>query len=73
MSSVPIPFVDESVDTSDGVTGVAMTLVMVIVGFAILSWARGVGGYVAEEANEQISGLIGVDPTSGDSNGGDLL
>jgi hypothetical protein len=73
MAEVPIPFVDEDVDTDEGVSGVAMTVGLVIAGFAVLAWARGVGGYLASEANSTISNYLGVDPTSGESSGADLV
>jgi hypothetical protein len=43
-----------------------MTVGMVIVGFAILSWSQGVGGYLSQRANNFISNQLGVDPTSGE-------
>lgn len=73
MAEVPIPFVDREVDTDEGVTGAGMTVALVILGFALLAWARGVGDYLADEANSYVAGFLGVDPTSGDETGADLV
>lgn len=73
MPEVPIPFTDEEVDTDSGLRGVAMTVGMVIAGFAILSWSQGVGGYLSNKANSFISNQLGFDPTSGEDQGADLL
>jgi len=73
MTEVPIPFTDEEVDTDSGLRGVAMTIGMVIVGFAILSWSRGVGGYLSNKANSFVTNTLGFDPTSGEDSGADLL
>jgi hypothetical protein len=72
MAEVPIPFVDEDVDTDEGATGVLMTVGLVIAGFAVLAWARGVGGYLASEANSTLSNYLGIDPTSGQETGPDM-
>lgn len=73
MADIPIPFTDEEVDTGSGLRGVAMTLVMVIVGFAVFAWSRDVGGYLASEVNSFVADSLGVDPTSGEDSGADLL
>lgn len=70
MAEVPIPFTEEEVDTSSGARGVAMTLAAVIAGFAVLAWSRDVGGYVADRVNSFLTSLLGVDPTSGESDDG---
>lgn len=73
MPEVPIPFTDEEVDTGDGATSVGMTIALVIAGFALFAWARGVGGYVANQANSYISNALGFDPTSGENSGPEVL
>jgi hypothetical protein len=73
MEDIPIPFTNEEVDTSSGVRGVAMTLAMVIVGFAVFAWSQDVGGYLASQANSVVTSALGFDPTSGDDEGADLL
>lgn len=70
MAEVPIPFVEEDIDTDSGAQGILMTLGMVIAGFAILAWSQGVGEYVADEANSFVTSLLGFDPTSGEDEGG---
>ena len=72
MAEVPIPFVDEDLDTDDDATSLVLTVGAIILGFALFAWLRGVGNYVADQANSTISNIIGFDPTSGDStdNGG---
>jgi len=73
MPEVPIPFTDEEVDTSDDTSSILMTLVVVAAGFGLLAWLQGVGGMLANKANNYISELVGVDPTSGESSGVDLV
>ena len=73
MADISIPFTDEEVDTDSGLRGVAMTVAMVIVGFAVLSWSQGVGGYLANKANSFVTNTLGFDPTSGEDSGADLL
>jgi hypothetical protein len=73
MPEVPIPFTDEEVDTDDDTSSIVMTLVVVALGFGLLAWLQGVGGMLANKANNYISGLIGVDPTSGEDSGVDLV
>jgi hypothetical protein len=73
MADVPIPFVDENVDTDDGARGILTTLVVLIAGFAAFAWAQDVGGFVASKANSYISNLVGVDPTSGENTQEDPL
>lgn len=73
MSEVPIPFTSQNIDTDDDATGVAFTVGLLIVGFAIFAWARDTGGYVANWANRKLSSVIGVDPTSGEEAGADLV
>ena len=65
MPDIPIPFAGEEIDPSDDASGILMTLVVVMVGFAIFAWLQDVGGYLANRANNTISGLVGFDPTSG--------
>ncbi|GAB3315226.1 hypothetical protein [Haloplanus salinarum] len=67
MPEVPIPFTDQEVDTDDDASSIVMTLVVVAVGFAAFVWLRDVGGYLAQQANSTITNLVGIDPTSGDS------
>ena len=73
MPEVPIPFTDEEVDTSDDSKSIVMTLVAVAVGFGLLAWLQGVGGMLADKANSFISNQIGVDPTTGEDEGVDLV
>lgn len=73
MADIPIPFTGEEVDTDDGASDVAMTLGLVIAGFAVLAWAQGVGGYLANQANSYVTNLLGFDPTSGQESGADLV
>jgi hypothetical protein len=73
MAEVPIPFIDEEVDTDDGTKSVLMTLVLVAVGFAAFAWLQDVGGYMASQANSFITNTVGFDPTSGEDSGADLL
>lgn len=67
MAEVPIPFTEEEVDTSSGARGVVMTLAAIIAGFAVLAWSQDVGSYVADQVNSFLTSLLGVDPTSGES------
>jgi len=73
MAKIPIPFTDEEVDPDSGLRGIAMTVGMVIVGFAILSWSQAVGGYLSNKANSFVTDTLGFDPTSGEDSGADLL
>jgi hypothetical protein len=73
MPEVPIPFTDEEVDTDEDTSSIVMTLVVVALGFGLLAWLQGVGGMLADKANSYISDLIGVDPTSGEDSGVDLV
>jgi hypothetical protein len=73
MATVPIPFVDQDVDTDDDATSIGMTVGLVIIGFALFAWFQDVGGYVANQMNSYLSDLIGFDPTSGEDSGADLL
>jgi hypothetical protein len=73
MPEVPIPFTDEEVDTDDDTGSIVMTLVVVAAGFGLLAWLQGVGGMLANKANNYITDLIGVDPTSGEDSGVDLV
>jgi hypothetical protein len=73
MATIPIPFVEEDLDTGDGVTSILMTVGLLIAGFAAFSWSQDVGGYVAQRVNSFIAGLVGVDPTSGEDSGADLV
>jgi len=73
MPEVPIPFTDEEVDTDEDTSSIVMTLVVVALGFGLLAWLQGVGGMLANKANNYISGLIGIDPSTGEDSGADLL
>jgi hypothetical protein len=73
MTEVPIPFLDEEVDTDSGLRGVAMTIAMVILGFAVFAWSQDVGSFVANRTNSFVTNLLGFDPTSGDDSGADLV
>ena len=66
MATVPIPFTDEEVDTSDDATDVAMTVALVVVGFAAFSWFSSVGDGLASAANSFIASSLGVDLTNPD-------
>jgi len=67
MAEVPIPFTDEEIDSSSGAQGVAFSLATIIAGFALLAWSQDVGSYVADRVNSFLTSLLGVDPTSGES------
>jgi len=67
MATIDVPFTDQQVDTDDDAGSIVMTVGMIIVGFALLAWARDVGDYVANRANSTVTGLLGIDPTSGES------
>lgn len=71
MVSYEIPFTSQEVDTDDGAMSVVMTLALVVVGFATFAWAQDVGGVVANQVNSAITGVVGVDPTSGQDSGAD--
>jgi hypothetical protein len=73
MEDIPIPFTGEEVDTDSGLRGIAVTVGVVIVGFAVLSWSQGVGDYLASKANSFVTSSLGFDPTSGEDSGADLL
>jgi len=73
MADIPIPFTGGEVDTSDDKSSIVMTLVAIAVGFGLLAWLQGVGGMLANKANNYISGVIGIDPTSGEDSGVDLV
>lgn len=69
---VEIPFTEQEIDTSDDASSIGLTVLAVIIGFALFAWLRDVGQTLANQANSYISGLVGIDPTSGEnaSNGG---
>lgn len=73
MATIEVPLTDQEIDTDDGATSMAMTVGMLILGFALFAWAQSVGGYVAQEANGFVSNILGTDPTSGEDSGADLL
>jgi hypothetical protein len=73
MPEVPIPFTDQQVDTDDDTSSIVMTIVGVLVGFALLAWLRGVADNLANQANSFISNLVGYDPTSGENTQEDPL
>jgi hypothetical protein len=73
MAEVPIPFTEQEVDTDDDATSIVLTVGLVIAGFALLAWARGVGDYLASQANSFITNMLGFDPTSGEDQGADLV
>jgi hypothetical protein len=73
MAEVPIPFIDQTVDTDDDAMSIVMTIALVIAGFGLLAWSQDVGGYLANKANSYISNLLGFDPTSGQDSGPDLV
>jgi hypothetical protein len=72
MPEVEVPFTNQEVDTSEPSEGVS-TILMLIAGFAVFSMASGIGGYVADKANSALSGVVGFNPATGESEGVDLL
>jgi hypothetical protein len=50
-----------------------MTVGMLIAGFAVFSMASGIGGYLANQANSALSGVLGFNPATGEDSGVDLL
>lgn len=69
MAEVPIPFVDEDVDTDDDATTILMSVGVIILGLAAFAWFQDVGQYLADRVNSFITSLIGIDPTSGEDDG----
>ena len=72
MPKVEVPFTDSEVDTSEPSDGL-MTVGMLIAGFAVFSMASGIGGYLANQANSALSGVLGFNPATGEDSGVDLL
>jgi hypothetical protein len=74
-TKIDVPLVDEEVDASNP-TSAIMAVVTLIAGFAIFSMTQGIGNYLANEANQSLSGVLGFNPATGeseDSGGFDLL
>lgn len=65
MAEIPVPFIEEDVDTSDR-SGVIMTLVMLIAGFAVYTMTSSIGEYVANVANSKLGEFIGFNPATGE-------
>jgi len=66
-----LPFGMGSVDLTS--TGAVFTIVSLILGFAVFSMTQSIGDYVGARANNALAGVIGVDPTSGEDTGADLV
>jgi len=64
MAKVEVPFTEQEVDTSSP-TSAAMTIVLLIGGFAVFSMASGIGDYVASRANNSLAAVIGFNPATG--------
>lgn len=66
-----LPFGMGEVDLTSA--SAVVTIVTLILGFAVFSMTQDIGGYVASRANSFITNTVGFDPTSGEDSGADLL
>lgn len=71
-SDIPIPFVDQEVDTDDPTKGL-MTVGVVVIGFAIFAMASSIGANLGQRVNDSIGTLTGVNPAGDSSGGRDLI
>jgi hypothetical protein len=72
MDEIPVPFVDEDVDVSEPGSA-AMTIAMLVGGFAIFAMAQSIGGQVGNRINSAIGTVLGFNPATGESEGVDLV
>lgn len=72
MAEVPVPFMDEEIDTDEGL-GAGVTVGVLILGFAVFAMAQSIGSYLANQANSTLGELIGFNPATGESNEADLV
>lgn len=66
MDSIPIPFADQQVDTSDPTKGV-YTVLLLVAGFTIFSMASSIGEFAGSRINQGIGAVLGVNPATGES------
>jgi hypothetical protein len=72
MDEIPVPFVDEDVDVSEPGSA-AMTIAMLIGGFAVFAMAQSIGNQVGGRINSALGSVLGFNPGTGQSEGVDLL
>jgi hypothetical protein len=66
MDEIPVPFVNQGVDTDDPQKGM-ITVLMLIAGFAVFSFASSIGEYAGSRINSGIAEVIGINPATGES------
>lgn len=71
MADIPVPFVDEDVDTDDP-TGAMMTVVLLVAGFAVVAFAQMFGDTIASSVSSTIASAVGWNPATGQSDDGGL-
>jgi hypothetical protein len=68
MTEVPIPFVEEDVDTSEP-SSALMSIALLIAGFGLFAMASDIGGYVGTRINQGIGTVLGFNPATGEDSG----
>jgi len=66
-----LPFGMGKIDLTS--TGAAVTVVTLILGFAVFSMTRDIGSYIASRANSFVGDRIGFNPATGEDSGADLV
>lgn len=66
-----LPFGMGKVDLTSA--GAIVTVVTLILGFAVFSMTQDIGSYLASRANSFITNTVGFDPTTGEDSGADLV
>jgi hypothetical protein len=70
MADIPVPFTGQTIDTDDGARGVVATLALMAVGFVVLALMQAVGSTGAEALGQRIANFTGINPATGDTDGG---
>jgi len=75
MAEIPIPLVNQDLETSDP-SGSLVMIVLLIAGFSVLTMASSIGSFVGARLNQGLASVLGFNPATGQSggdNGVDIL